>query len=682
MNLLTSLIVLFFPWVIASTGTISKPIILQSRTQKYVASVANPKAPRSCTTLKNLSEDKKFNLQQLAKLRYSENCLTKVDWAKLQKEITKPVLKPFILNAQYNYEIKKKRFGNAYRIFNKNRKHIKVDKKDFDHLATKALKTRLTRKEKTQLRKELRKRSPRFLPRPNKKQFLKVAKDYRKVRNFEKALYYYRKVINDSKSSYHQRWHAYKGARITYKLERWARMKKYILSSKQWASFLKTKYKWSKELTRLHHDANIEYIRTLWTEKGQTQAKPVLKRLEKDLKNRYSLQLVYWLKGRMAEESKDYKMAVHWLIKSSKEKDLSARDRQRVLWALAWNERRIKDYKGSQQTLEKLKKSPELTFFAKTKYLYWQAENIQSQGQKDKAQKAFKRLAEFDAYGYYGALSYRKLGIPFPQPPKFKFNKSDVLSFFKTEDGLFLSDLVKVQEFEIAESFTRNHVKTKRSWSTTKWVNYLKLLQFVGAYKTFFYRYHTLPPKKQLAVLEEHPYLLFPQPYKDQVLTSAKKTQVSPALIYSIMKQESGFDVKARSHADAFGLLQLIPQVAKKAAKRMPSIAYDSPYDLYKPNVIIPLGANNLHHLFAKFKSNFILSVASYNASEKAVRGWVQNRYNKDPVTFIEDIPYEETKGYVKLVMRNYITYNRFDSSEEVFNFPEVCLQGLQAFRK
>jgi soluble lytic murein transglycosylase len=48
---------------------------------------------------------------------------------------------------------------------------------------------------------------------------------------------------------------------------------------------------------------------------------------------------------------------------------------------------------------------------------------------------------------------------------------------------------------------------------------------------------------------------------------------------------------------------------------------------------------------------------------------------------FIEDIPYEETKGYVKLVMRNYITYNRFAEVDEPFRFPEVCLQGLEQFQ-
>ena len=650
--------------------------------EKYRRAIYEPEDKDSCKSFKTLSESKTFPLQDLARLRYAEFCDKNPNWDVVRSKNKLPILDNFITAAQYDWTIEKKKFKEAFRVYTEFKKAIDLDDREFDKMAEAALKTSLSPKEKKMLRTELRLRSPRFIPNPKKDQFLKVARDFRNNRQFDKALYYYRKVINDSSMSYSQRWYAFKGARRTYKLERWSQMKNYIKSSKQWSEFLIKKYTKSKELTRLHHDANIEYIRTLWTERGQSEALIPLNRLEKEMKGRYSLQMVYWLKGRMAEEKKKYKEAVKYLSLSSKERKISDRDLERVLWSLAWNLRRIGDYKNSQSALERLKKSPELTFFSKTKYLYWQAANKEDMGNKSDAQGAFRRLAELDLYGYYGALAYRKLGENFPKPPHPEIDRTTLFDFFSSKDKKVIKALIASAEIEVAESFVKDRVKTKRSWGTETWVAYLNLLQEAGAYKTFFYRYHTLPPKKQLAILEEHPYLLFPQPYKKEVESSAAVTKVSPALIYSIMKQESGFDVKARSHADAFGLLQLIPQVARKAAERMPSIKYKKPYDLFKPDVIIPLGANNLHYLFSKFDSSFILSVASYNASEKAVRGWVQSRFNGDPVTFIEDIPYEETKGYVKLVMRNYITYNRFDSKDEIFKFPEVCLEGIQSFKR
>ncbi len=660
---------------VSSQVNIPKP----GKIDKYRQAMRHPRQKDSCQQLQTLANDQSFSLHELASIRHAEYCEKNSQWLGLSKKIRNPILRPFLHKAHFRQAFVNKDFAEAYRVYDRNKSVIEIDDKDFDEMATEALKGRLNKKEKANLRSQLYKRSPRFLPNPKTSEFREVARDFRNNRDFEKALFYYRRVLNDPSQSLTDRWKAFRGARITYKLERWARMKKYIKASQQWANFLRGQYKKSAHLTKLHHDANIEYIRTLWTEKGQAEARPPLLQLEKELKGRYSLQMVYWLKGRMAEERKQYDKAVEYLAKASNEKPITLRDRDRVLWFLAWNQRRMGRFEESQKALQKLKKSEELTFFAKTKYLYWQAENLESMGQKKEAEGAFTRLADLDPYGYYGALAFRKLKVPFPEPPKPSINESDMISLVDKDQRQFFTDLVKAHEYEISEAIAQN-IKHKNSWSTDWWVRYLNLLQKAGAFREFFVRYHSLPPKKQLAVMEDHPYLLFPQPYRDEVVESAKMAQVSPSLIYSIMKQESGFDVKARSHADAFGLLQLIPQVAKKAAARMPSVDYETPYDLYRPDVVIPLGANSLNHLFQRFDSNFILSVASYNASEHAVRGWIKSRFHGDPITFIEDIPYEETKGYVKLVMRNYITYNRFEEKEGPFHFPEVCLQGLDRF--
>lgn len=658
------------------SGDPTQPMLL------YKQALAHPHKKESCQKFNRLAKDHSFSLHELALIHSAQYCKKPVNWMGLSKQIKRPVLRPFLHRAQFEAEFKARNFTEAYRVYDNHRDVIKINEKEFDEMATQALKAKLSPKEKKELRIELRKKSPRFIPHPKKSEYAKVARDFRNNRQFEKALLYYRKIINDKSRSYKERWRAFRGARMTYKLERWSRMKKYIKATKQWAHFLDKEFKNSKALTKMHHDANIDYVRTLWTEKGQTAAKPPLLSLEKALKGRYSMQMVYWLKGRMAEERKNYKTAVDWLEKAAEESTITLRDRDRVWWALAWNQRRIGQFKQSQKTLEKLQDSPELTYFSKSKYLYWKAENLLSMGKEKEGKKAFARLAEFDPYGYYGALALRKLDLPFPKPPQPEIKEQDLLAFLNEKDRYFFKELIEAKEYEVSEALVLNKVKYQRKWPTEKWVSYLNLLQKAGAYKAFFIRYHSLPPKKQLAIQDEHPYLLFPQPYREEVLESAKLTKVSPALIYSIMKQESGFDVRARSHADAFGLLQLIPQVAKKAAQRMPSVDYQEPYDLYRPDVIIPLGANSLNHLFKKFDSNFILSVASYNASEHAVRGWIKSRYQGDPVTFIEDIPYEETKGYVKLVMRNYITYNRFQDKEETFHFPEVCLQGLGEFKR
>ena len=140
------------------------------------------------------------------------------------------------------------------------------------------------------------------------------------------------------------------------------------------------------------------------------------------------------------------------------------------------------------------------------------------------------------------------------------------------------------------------------------------------------------------------------------------------------MRQESAFNPDARSHMDAFGLMQLIPQVAKASA-RANAINYKKPEDLYKPHINIPLGSAHLRKLWDHYNGQLVLTVASYNASQKAIAGWLKTRFRGDSLEFIEDIPYEETRNYVKLVLRNMITYQAISSSKNGVEFPEWALR-------
>ena len=647
--------------------------------EEYKEALFPTDGKKDCQKLKTLSETPSFVLKELALIRLNQYCEKKPQWEKLR--IKNKFLETFLYQAWFDSEISKNRFGNAYRVFDKNRKWVKMDNRKFGQMATKALETKLTSDEKTRLRLELQKKSPRFIPHPKKKDFIRVAHDYRRNRQFEKALSYYRKVINDPKFSYNQRWKAFKGARRTYKLQRQESMDKYIKASKQWARFLRKQYHKSPRMAQLHHVANIEYARTLWTERGQKEARSVLDQLEKELKGHYSLQIVYWLRGKMAEEKKQYKQSVSWFEKASREKSLSDRYKQKVLWSLAWNQRRIRKFETSQQNLELLTKDSYLTSFKKAKYLYWQAENFESMGKGKKAKNLFRDLVDLDLYGYYGSLAHRKLQIPFSPMPKPKWDQEDLLKFFKKEDSEFFLALIQSGEWNVAKAMVLKKVKMNKNRTTEEWAHYIALLHKTRAYRIAFRYYHRLPVKKQRLFLENHGFLLFPQPYKETVAKAAMKSRISPALIYSIMKQESGFNTKARSPADAFGLLQMIPKVAKTVSRSMASIQYKNPEDLYKPEVIIPLGAEYLSRLLSKFDNHFILSVASYNSTEKAVLGWIQNHFHGDPIAFIEDIPYKETKTYIKLVMKNYIAYLRMDSKQKDLPFPEFYLQGLEKFK-
>jgi soluble lytic murein transglycosylase len=91
--------------------------------------------------------------------------------------------------------------------------------------------------------------------------------------------------------------------------------------------------------------------------------------------------------------------------------------------------------------------------------------------------------------------------------------------------------------------------------------------------------------------------------------------------------------------------------------------------------VNIPVGASFIKKLEIQWNNQFIPTVASYNASDKAIRGWLQTRFKGDSIEFIEDIPYEETRGYVRLVIRNLIFYQLMAADGQKIAFPDWVLK-------
>jgi soluble lytic murein transglycosylase len=119
------------------------------------------------------------------------------------------------------------------------------------------------------------------------------------------------------------------------------------------------------------------------------------------------------------------------------------------------------------------------------------------------------------------------------------------------------------------------------------------------------------------------------------------------------------------------GLMQVIPSVAKEQQSKT-GIRISHFEDLYKPEINLPIGAALLSDLSKKYRGQFLLIAAAYNANEKAIHSWLKTRLNDDPLEFIEDIPYDETRAYIKLVLRNFVFYTRLGSSR-----PTTGLSGV-----
>jgi soluble lytic murein transglycosylase len=179
-------------------------------------------------------------------------------------------------------------------------------------------------------------------------------------------------------------------------------------------------------------------------------------------------------------------------------------------------------------------------------------------------------------------------------------------------------------------------------------------------------------------MVSKHPELLFPRNYRELIVKSAEQEGILPEFPFSIIRQESAFNPRARSPVDAFGLMQLLPSLAKNLSKGT-TIPYHEAEDLYDPEINVPLGTKELRNLLKKYDNQYILAVSAYNASDGAIRGWLKTRYRPDAVEFIEEVPYDETRTYIKLVLRNFVFYKRL-SQPQITNAVTSPTEGQVRF--
>jgi soluble lytic murein transglycosylase len=151
--------------------------------------------------------------------------------------------------------------------------------------------------------------------------------------------------------------------------------------------------------------------------------------------------------------------------------------------------------------------------------------------------------------------------------------------------------------------------------------------------------------------------LLFPQPYWADLTANAQKNGLDPYLVASLIRQESEFNAGVVSHANAWGLMQLLPSVGKAQAKRQKMKGFNA-NELLNPSVNLELGTANLRQVLDRFGGQAEYALAAYNAGDVPVRQWQAIGDYKDIPEFVESIPYTETREYVQAILRNREIYH------------------------
>jgi soluble lytic murein transglycosylase len=146
----------------------------------------------------------------------------------------------------------------------------------------------------------------------------------------------------------------------------------------------------------------------------------------------------------------------------------------------------------------------------------------------------------------------------------------------------------------------------------------------------------------------------FPTPFRNEVLAKARETGLDPAYVYGLIRQESRFIVDARSAVGASGLMQIMPNTARWTAKK---IGFDYRAEMIADrDVNLRLGANYLKLVLDAFDGSQALAAAAYNAGPNRPRRWREGPA-VDAAIWIENIPFNETRDYVKKVLSNAVYY-------------------------
>jgi len=150
--------------------------------------------------------------------------------------------------------------------------------------------------------------------------------------------------------------------------------------------------------------------------------------------------------------------------------------------------------------------------------------------------------------------------------------------------------------------------------------------------------------------------LRFPLQFEALIKKHAANNDIPAGWVYGVTRRESAFDANIASSAKAQGLMQLIPPTARAVARKLklPKLAKN---DIFIPNTNIQLGSAYLKELLERFEGNFAKASAAYNAGPHRIPKWLPD-HELEASRWIESIPYNETRQYVRAVMSYTTIYD------------------------
>jgi soluble lytic murein transglycosylase len=152
--------------------------------------------------------------------------------------------------------------------------------------------------------------------------------------------------------------------------------------------------------------------------------------------------------------------------------------------------------------------------------------------------------------------------------------------------------------------------------------------------------------------------LAFPLPYRHSLEEYSRQQSLDPFLVAALIRQESEFNTKAVSRANARGLTQVMPSTGRQLSRKLKIPRYSTSM-LFSPDMNLRIGTYYLKALSDQLQGKWEETLASYNAGKSRVNSWTSSANFHEPAEFVESIPFSETRVYVQSVLRNAEVYRR-----------------------
>ncbi len=320
------------------------------------------------------------------------------------------------------------------------------------------------------------------------------------------------------------------------------------------------------------------------------------------------------------------------------------------LWEVFWFNYSQKRYSKAYELAKKyINAYPESEDIARISY--WGAKALLKQKHNSAAKTLFQDVANKYPLTYYAFLSARQLKISkankiFTKKHVQKYDIDNIANKIFSENKLLLT-LLKFDDYKTIEDLKIDNELVK-SWILNKKELYPESVRTAKEVflKDIF--------KKEVKFSSYELKLIYPVVYHDLINDYAAFNKISPYLLMSLILEESHFNKNAKSSVGAIGLMQLMPATADYIEKT--NVSFKT---LQNPKENIRIGAKYFSYLVDYFKGNTYLAILAYNAGHGNVSKWLNNpdiRTN-DIDEFIENVPFHETKTYIKKILSSYWVY-------------------------